>query len=167
MKRTANLILLPALLISLFFIYGCPVDMDYPPDEPGSKPIDETLLGNWKCVSDTCDDLQNITVERNDDNSYYIYVSASGENYMADDIEFTGYITQIDGKNFIYAEGQTSYTYFTYNYILSGNTLTLFDVGLLEGGKDSVTSIGSFRSEISASLKKPGCLTSRRDFQKE
>lgn len=167
MRRTLNFLLLPALLISLFFIYGCPVDMDYPPDEPGSVPIDKNLVGTWNCVSDTCTDLKKVIVEKIDESSYNIQVVENGDNYMADDYDFTGYITTIDGKKFIYALGETSGTYYTYNYELKQNKLTLYDVGLIENGRDSITSTDAFRKEISASLKKEGCLSGRFDFVKE
>lgn len=167
MTRTTKFLILPALFFGLFFIYGCPVDMEFPPDEPGSKPIDEALIGTWTCVNDTCDDLKVVLVEKADDYAYTIQVREHGANYMADDFTFSGYVTEIDGKKFLYAQGDVKGTYFTYHYRVSGNKLSLFDVGLLEGGKDAVTSTDAFRAEISASLKKEGCLSEQLDFVKE
>jgi len=164
MTRTVKFLLLPVLFFGLFFIYGCPVDMDFPPDDAGSKPMDEALLGTWTCVNDTCDDLKVVLVEKADDYTYTIEVKENGENYLADDITFSGYVTEIDGKKFIYARGDVMGTFFTYHYQVSGNKLILYDVGLLEGGKDAVTSTEAFRAEISASLKKEGCLSGRLDF---
>ena len=167
MKRIARYFFFPVLLISMFILYGCPVDMDYPPDEPGTKPIDESLIGTWTCIADTCHDLQVVKVEKRNDYSYYIEVLKEGAEYLADDFYFIGYVTEIDGKKFLYAEGETSFTFFTYNYEISKNSLSLYDVSLLVGGRDAVTSTEAFRAEISASLKKPECLSERLDFRRD
>jgi len=74
-------------------------------------------------------------------------------------------MTEIDGRKFLYAEGEISFTFFTYNYEISKNSLSLYDVGLLVGGRDAVTSTEAFRTEISASMKKPECLSERLDFR--
>jgi hypothetical protein len=166
MKFIAKIVLLPALILSLLLIYGCPVGMNFPPDEPGTVPVDKELVGTWTCTLDTCSDLKVIRVEKKDNFSYTVTVTEKGEGYMADEMDFTGYITQIDGKKFFYALGATSGSYFLYHYVVSGKSLSLFDVGLLEGGKDAVTSTEAFRAEISASLKKEGCLSERVDFKK-
>lgn len=164
MKTLRKLFVLPLLISGLLFVYGCPVGMDYPPDEPGIKPVDDALLGTWSCVSDTCSDLKTVKIEKYDNSSYDITILETGSEYMADDDFFVGYVTEIDGYKFIFAEEQTSGLYYTYCYQLSGNRLTIFDVGLLEGGIDAVKSTEAFRKEISASLKKPGCLSGKLDF---
>jgi hypothetical protein len=167
MKKTVKVIILPALLALLFFIYGCPVGMNFPPDEPGTQKIDNALIGTWTCIMDSCSDLKVVKVEKKDDVSYSIEVQETGNDYLTDDKRFKGYVTKIDGKNFIYALGETSGEYYTYYYEVSGKSLSLFDVSLLVGGKDAVTSIEAFRAEISASLKKEGCITERVDFKKK
>jgi hypothetical protein len=166
MKPLSKLFVLPLLIIGLMFIYGCPVGMDYPPDEPGNKPVDEALVGTWNCVSDTCSDLKKVKIEKYDDYSYDITILETGSDYMADDDFFVGYVTEIDGYKLIFAEEQTSGLYYTYCYEISGNRLTIYDVGLLESGIDAAKSTDAFRKEISASLKKSGCLSSRLDFSR-
>lgn len=164
MTRTLKFLILPTLFLGLMFIYGCPLDMNFPPDKPGSKHIDEALLGTWHCVNDTCNDLQVVLVEKEDDYTYAIEVKEKGEDFMVDAVTFSGYVTEIDGKKFLYVRGNEMDTYFTYHYQVSGKKLSIYDVGLLVGGKEAVTSTEAFRAEISASLKKEDCLRERLDF---
>ncbi len=158
MKRTVQFIIIPVLLFSLFFIYGCPVGIDYPPDEPGTVKIDKALLGTWTCTMDTCSDLQVVKVEKNDDYSYTIEVLAKGSMYSVNDDKFKGYVTNIDGKDILYAHEESTGKYYNYHYLVSGNKLTLYDVSLLVGGIDAATSTQAFRNEISASIKLEGFL---------
>jgi hypothetical protein len=167
MKKHMKLILLPVLFISLIFLYGCPVSMDFPADYPGTQKIDKALIGTWTCVMDSCSDLQVVTVKKKTDYSYDIEVVEKGDSYFVDDLFFEGFVTRIDGKNFLYAKGESTAGYFLYHYEVDGKSLSLFDVSLIEGGKDAVTSTEAFRAEISASLKKEGCLTERIDFKRK
>ena len=166
MKRTIQFFLLPSLLITLLFIYGCPVGIDYPPDKPGTVLIDKALLGTWTCVMDTCSDLQVVKVEKIDEYSYAIEVLQEGEMYALEDVFFTGYLTKIDGIDILYALEESTGKFYNYHYKISGNNLILYDVSLLVGGMDAVTSTEAFRAEISASAKLEGFLKEPTQFSR-
>ncbi len=166
MKRIVQFIFLPALLFSLFFIYGCPVGIAFPPDEPGTVKIDKALLGTWTCSMDTCSDIQVVKVEKNDDYSYNIEVLEKGSMYSVNDAKFKGYVTNIDGKDILYAHEESTGKYYNYHYLVSGKKLTLYDVSLLVGGIDAVTSTQAFRDEISGSIKMKGFLDEPHYFNK-
>lgn len=164
MKTITRVIGVTFLLSALMLMYGCPVGLDFPPDEPGSKIIDRALIGTWNCVSDTCSDLKKVKVEEYNNFSFDITVLETGSDYMADSDFFEGYVTQIEGRKFIYAEEPVSGQYYIYCYEISGNKLTIFDVALLDGGIEAVTSTEALRNQIAASLGKPGCISGRLDF---
>ncbi len=158
-------------LLFLFAILatGCPVGIAYPLCEENQVlKVDNRLLGTWKCLSDSAEILL-VKIAKEDDITYAIEVLEQGENYMAESTEFFSWTTTLDGHTFIFSQGADSdeADYYTYHYQLDGKKLIIEDVSLLIGGMDAVTSTNAFREEVSASLKKPECLTSRFEYVKQ
>lgn len=167
MKKLTQFQIITLLLVTVLFIYGCPVGVDYAPDTPGSKPIDKRLIGTWTCVSGSCDDIKVVEVKKEDKTSYSIKVLEKGTSYMTNDVNFKGWVTQIDGIDFLYAQGDSSSQYYNYTYSFKNDRLILYDARFLEGGMDAVTSSEALRTEISASLKKPDFFTEPLEFEKK
>jgi hypothetical protein len=168
MKNLSSFILVGATLAIVAFITtGCPVEIGYPLGTPGKEKINKDLIGNWIAVVDSADMLA-VTVARADDYSYDIEVTESGENYMAGATSFTGWITTVDGQQFLYAKAVDAETYFTYHYYFKDKkTLVIEDISLLVGGTDAVTSTLSYRKEVSDSMKQPGCFSAAFEYKKQ
>jgi len=167
MKKTTQSLAFILLFAGILFIYGCPVGVDYAPDTPGSKPIDKRLIGTWTCVSGSCDDIQVVEVKRENNTAYAIRVLEKGSSYMTNDVAFQGWVTQIDGTDFLYARGDSSSQYYNYTYKFDKKRLVLYSTRFLEGGMDAVTSSESLRAELAASLKKPDFFTEPLEFEKK
>jgi hypothetical protein len=163
-------LLLPLLMILLS---ACPLEMDYLLDEPGKTPIDTRLLGTWERVPDEGNlELVKIKIGRGRAvNSYTIRIL---ENSVFDpslgEIDFTGYITQIEGKKFVYAvdEEKDDGKCTVYAYEIKNNTtLFLWDVSLPDEAKDNVISTKTFRAEIRKALQADNCLSEETHYKKQ
>ena len=166
MKRTVKLIFLPALLITLMFVYGCPIALNFPPDEPGTVKIDKALLGTWICKQDSSCEVLTAKLEKLDDYSYNVEVLEKGEMYATEDVVFTGYVTKIDNLNILYLLEKSSGKYYNYVYEVSGKSLTIYDLSLLEGGVDAVTSTEALRAQIVASKYKEGFMAEPKQYRR-
>ncbi len=163
MKKLAILLLmLPAVLL----FYGCPVGLDYSAGTPGTEKIDKALLGTW--VTDKAEhEIKKVTITKIDEYSYKLVVEEKGEMYSVEGDEFTGWVTTIKGKKFLYAKPTSEAKYYLYNYEVSNNKLTTQDVSLLDGGVDAVTSTETLRKQIETSLGMEGGLSEEATFTKQ
>lgn len=162
-KLIAPLFLLATLLVST----GCPVGIDYPLGTPGSEKIDPDLIGTWSADKED-HEIMKVRIEKADNYSYRIVVLETGSMYSVEDDQFTGRVTTIGGKKFIYAQPNSSSEYYTYCYELDGKEqMRSYDVGLLVGGTDAVTSTQAYRNEVEASLKMDDCLSEETLWIKE
>jgi len=152
---------------SLLLFTGCPVGVNFPPGTPGTEKIDKKLIGTWS--NDQEDpEVKKVTISKADAYTYEVEVLEKGSLYMANTDHFKGYVTKIDGKNFVYfLEDKDSGQYFLYNYNIEDGKLKTYDVGLKVGGIDAVTSTEAFREEIKASLKMEDCLSGEIVWKKE
>ena len=170
MKKILNPLTCLAMLALLALVTtGCPVGTSYPFCQANQvEKVDNRLLGTWKSVSDSADILE-VKISQEDDVTYNVEVLAQSEMYMADDTRFYSWSTKLDGHSFLFSQGLDSGSteYYLYEYGFEGKKLVIHDVSLLVGGMDAVTSTEAFRAEVSASLKKPDCLTARFEYVKE
>lgn len=162
MKKFAPLLALPMLL----FLFGCPIGMKYSPGTPGTEKIDSKLLGTWETQAED-PEFKKAVITKKDDYSLSVSVSGTGSSYIPKLTEFTGWTTQVDNQRIVYILDTNDDEYYMYGYVYQDNGLMLYDVALLDGGVDAVTSTETFRSQISASLKKPDCLNDGKLFVKK
>lgn len=139
------------LVITTF--YGCPVGIDYPLGVTGKEKINKDLLGTW--VSDSPEaEVLKVKFEKNDDNSYKVTVLERGEMYALETDNLTGWVTEVEGKTFVFFKPEGEEKFYHYMIKESGsNTLVTCDVSLLDGGVDAVTSTEAFRKQVAASMK--------------
>lgn len=167
MKKPQFVIALALPLMLLFS--GCPVGIDYTLGYPGKEAIDKALLGDW--ITDGDDpDYRKVTIQQKDKFTYLVEVFETGSMYSLDVTRFTAWGTQVGGKTFLYAQaiGSSDMQYYLYCYeVVDKNTVKSFDVGLLDGGVDAVTSTESYRAQVETSLKMEGCLTDERIWRRE
>ncbi|MCX6180937.1 MAG: hypothetical protein NT150_03280 [Bacteroidetes bacterium] len=165
MKKT-TLFLLTLSAIALI-LTACPVAISYPLDSIGVNKIDKKLIGTWAC--DSSSDIIKVVISKGtEENSYAIEVIETGSMYSITEKKFTGYITEIDGKTFMYNRADGTTSFYTYCYELEDkNTLSLYDISLLDGGVDAVKSVQSYRDQVSSSMKKTGFLSGKETFKKQ
>jgi hypothetical protein len=161
-----RIIQLVCLIFCILLFSACPVGNEYAPANPGSEPIDKALIGTW--VTDSGDaEFKKAVVTKGENNSYFIEVSETTDNFMAGATQYNAWVTSIEGLTFIYARPTDGKDYYLYCYKLDGKKkLSIFDVGLLVNGKDGVTSVEAYREEIRQSLKKKECLSGEIRFTK-
>lgn len=156
------------LTVACIFLLGCPAGVDYAlADKP--MPIDRALLGKWEAQTEDAEMLL-IQVDRLTSDTYGVDVLEEGDEYLLGDTYFNAHVTTIDGHKFIYAQmpnnDDKDYYIYHYHFEDNGKLLVLQDVSFLVGGMDAAKSTATLRSEISASLKKEGCLSERREYVK-
>ena len=150
MKKLVHLSIF-ILIITTF--YGCPVGINYPLGTPGKEKINKELIGTW--VSDKTDaEVLKVKFEKNDDYTYKVTVMERGEMYALETDNLTGWVTEVEGKTFLFFKPENEDTY--YHYMIKSSdkkSLVTCDVSLLDGGVDSVTSTEAFRKQVVTSMK--------------
>ncbi|MFN0274686.1 MAG: hypothetical protein ACKVPJ_02980 [Chitinophagales bacterium] len=156
MKKGIALLFLA--LCSILFT-ACPVGLDHPLGRPGTEKLNENLIGTWYQPDDSFE-MKLVEIKKLSDFTMHATVLEKTENYVPEVLEFKGWNTVLDGKNFMFfQDANETGQFYLYCYELKGDVLTTWDVSLLVGGVDAVTSTEAFRQEVSASLKLPDCLT--------
>ncbi|MFZ5553147.1 MAG: hypothetical protein ACOZCO_08540 [Bacteroidota bacterium] len=154
------------LLPVCFLMTACPVGIDYPADEEGKNAIDKKLIGTWKC-SKPDHEIVKMKIEAKDKNTYTINILEKGGMYSVASDKWTAWITTIDKYRIIYAKPEGENQYYHYCYEVEKSTLRTWDISLLAGGVDAVTSTQSLREEIKASSEKEEFLSSETVYEKE
>jgi len=151
MKKLSYFITL--ILLAIAF-YGCPVGLKYSLGDPGKEKINEKLIGKW-VTGNTDAEVKNLSISKNDNFSYNVYVGERGETYSLTTDTLKGWITQLEGNTFFYVKPSNEDTYYHY-FIkeLSNNTLSTCDMTLLDGGVDAVTSSEELRNQVIKSMRR-------------
>lgn len=165
MMKTTKLLLI-MLLPVMVLLSGCPIGLDYPAGNVGTEKIDKKLLGTWTTNKED-PEFGKVTIAKSTANSYSITVENTGTMYSLETNEFTGWVTEIGGKTFIYALPNGENSYFMYCYKFSDGKMYTYDVGLLDGGTEAVKSIESLRTQIETSLKREDCLSDEIEWTKQ
>ncbi len=148
-----KLVQLSILILVITTFYGCPVGIDYPLGTPGQDKINKDLIGTWLSDSPEAEVLK-VKFEKNDDNSYKVTVLERGEMYALETDNLIGWVTEVEGKTFLFFKPENEEKY--YHYMLKEMDKTKMvscDVSLLDGGVDSVTSTEAFRKQVATSMK--------------
>lgn len=142
------------LAASVILFSGCPTGIGYPAGYPGKEKIDKDLVGTWT-TPDEEKEIKLVRISRIDDFSLKAEVLETGSMYSLEAKEFTGWCTEIGGMKFVYWQpvSETEHDYFLYSYKIKGNNMESYDVSLLDGGIDAVTSVESYRDQIATSIK--------------
>ncbi len=143
------------LVLSLFLLTGCPVGVTYPLAKPNSRPIDKGLIGTWVTDDEEATILE-VSIKKASGTSYTVSVLEKGESYMVEEDIFTGWVTELGGQKFVFLKAKGSDKYFHYRYEIKGKNITVWDVSLLDGGMDAITSTEAFQKEVLASMKMEG-----------
>lgn len=141
------------LILVITTFYGCPVGIDYPLGTPGTEKLNKELIGTWK--SDKTDaEVLKVKFEKNDDNSYKVTVLERGEMYALETDFLTGWVTEVEGKTFVFfkPENETKYYHYMIKELGKGKMVSC-DVSLLDGGVDAVTSTEALRKQVTNSMK--------------
>jgi len=160
MKKYATLLALPLLL----FMFGCPLGLKFAPGQPDKEKIDAALLGNW-ATANTDAEFGGVALKQKDDYSFQVSVSDTRSAYGLDETEFTGWNTEVGGQKIVYILSDGDY--YMYAYKTETGKVTIYDIALLDGGMDAVTSTEALRKQITSSLKKPECLNDPRVYEKK
>lgn len=139
------------LIITTF--YGCPVGINYPLGTPGKEKINKELIGTW--VNSAEDpEVKKVSIKKKDDYSYDVLVLERGSMYALETDKLTGWVTEVEGKTFLFFKPENEETY--YHYMIKSSdkkSMVTCDVSLLDGGTDAVTSTETFRTQVVTSMK--------------
>ena len=158
MKRPSPLAWLA--LLPLWLLWGCPTGADYPLGTLDTEAIDPALLGTW-AQDDTEREVMRVVVRQKTETAYAVEVLERGATFALEDDLLTGWVTTIGDKKFIYLKPASEEKYYLYCYEVRDGELLTWDVGLLVGGIDAVTSTEAYRQEVAASLGLEDCLSSQ------
>ena len=156
------------LLLTMFVITGCPVGVPHPLGKQGEEKINKDMLGTW-VQTNTEMEVMKMEIVKRDNNSVFVNVLERGSMYSLETDNFYGWFTEIEGKNFIYMQDidDAEDDYYTYCFEVNGNTMKSYDISLLVGGVDAITSTEAYREEVKASLKMEGALSSETIWTKQ
>lgn len=135
----------------LLLLTACPIGLDYAPGEVGKEEINSKLLGTW-VLSEEDAEAKKFTIRKIDKYQYSVEVLERGEMYSLETDNLTMYETTINGLHVLYLKPDDESKYYMYQYTLDGNSLTIADIPLLDGGIDAVTSTEALRKQIEASM---------------
>lgn len=163
-KSIAFLLALPIL----FVITGCPVGIAYPLGYIGTEKIDKRLIGSWSQTNTEMEVLK-MTFEKMDNYTLKVTITERGSMFMEDGDVFRGWCTEINNQDFVYFQEIDSLAanYYHYVYTFENKELVTYDLGLLVGGIDAVTSTEAFRKEVMASMNDPEFLTGKIVWSKD
>ena len=148
-----KLIQLSVLVLVITTFYGCPVGIDYPLGTPGNEKIINDNIGTWVCDSPEAE-VVKVNFEKKDDNSYKVTVLERGEMYALETDNLIGWVTEVEGKTFLFFKPDNEEKY--YHYMIKemdNGTMATCDVSLLDGGVDAVTSTEALRKQVATSMK--------------
>ena len=141
-------------LASVILFFGCPVGMSFAPGEPGTEVLDERIVGTW-ITSDEFSVFKKAEVAKADSYSFRVKLYETTDMYvLGGETELQGWTTRVDEQPLLYVLSAELNEYFTYGYAFREGGILLYDAALLDGGKDSVVSTQSFRTQLAASVKK-------------
>jgi len=163
-KFHSLLLFIPLCLV----LTGCPVGINYPIASPGTEKIDKNLIGRWS-QSNADMEVMKMEIVKLNDNTLKVTVLERGGMYMEETDEFKAWCTKIEGQEFVYLQNYLSDTsdYFHYAYKFDGKDLLTYDISLLDGGVDAVTSTEAFQTQIRTSMIKPEFLSEETRWTKE
>jgi hypothetical protein len=142
----------------MILITGCPVGSNYPLGYPGTEKMDERLLGVWE-NNESDPEVKKIIISLADEFSYDVQIVEKGSMYEPAGNKLKGWVTPLNGLNFVYFKPVDEFKYYLYCYeIVNEEKIFTYNVGLKSGGKDAVTSTESYRAEVVASLSHPDCI---------
>lgn len=149
-----------SILFSVAILFsGCPMGIGYPAGYPGKEKIDKDLIGTW-FNGEEDPEIKEVRITKIDDYSLRAEIIEAGSMYSLEAKEFTGWCTEIGKVKFVYwlPNSETENDYFLYGYRIDDKVLNTYDISLLDGGVDAVTSVESFRKQIETSIKMEGGL---------
>jgi len=165
-------ICLPALILLSFVLSGCPVSSTFPLGlKTDALPFDKTLIGTWE-NKDEKSEATLIKIEKTSEaNLYKLTVLEKGESFMANSENFLAWVTLLNEKKFLVLQeintSENKESYFVYHFEINGNQLTTHDVSLKVNGTNAITSVKSYREEVSASMKHPEFLAGKIEWKKK
>ncbi len=136
----------------LLLLTACPIGLDYAPGEIGKEEVNSKLIGTWMLSNPDDAEAKKFSISKIDKYSYKVEVVERGEMYSLETDNLTLYETTINGLHVLYLKPDNEEQYYMYQYKLEGNTLTIADIPLLDGGIDAVTSTESLRKQIESSM---------------
>ncbi|HRY33046.1 MAG TPA: hypothetical protein P5531_08790 [Bacteroidales bacterium] len=167
MKSTLYLLRWAAGICLVLLLQACPVSLDFPLGEEGIYPLDKALLGTWVNQGSGEDiEVKEVEVRALDAYTYRITVLQKTGSYMMSDMEFNAWIAKLDGEAFLVIDEGDGQKFLHYCYRLKGKQVTLYDMGLLDGGMDAVLSVESLRDQVSRSMKMPEFFENGQIFRK-
>ncbi|TAE46029.1 MAG: hypothetical protein EAZ89_20845 [Bacteroidetes bacterium] len=160
MKKLKPLHLSVLFMIVLPFLAGCPIGLEYPLAKEGADPLSSALLGTWNSGSEDTEVKRVAFSKGPTANTYKVEVLEKGSSYAVEDTEFTAWMTKVGGRDFLILKPENSDLFFHYCIEIGQKQIKTWDLTLLIGGVDAVTSTEALRKEAEESLKNP-------DFFKE
>lgn len=140
----------------MFLLQACPIGLDYSMAGAGQEKINKKLIGVWE--SDNPDgEISVVEFKENTATSLKATVITPGESYTLEEMEFTVWQTELNGKSFLVLKPENEDKYYHYCIRFNGdNEIVFHDVALLDGGTDAVTSTESLRDQVARSMEMEG-----------
>lgn len=162
MRNVRLTYLLIFVLPIALLVTACPVNTSYPLGKKGDVKTDDRLIGTWFTTAEDVE-ANKIRISKGPEaNTYTVSVVEQGSMFMAESTEFTGWLTQLNGKTFLVLQemesGKPTESYYVYHIAIDAKKIVSSDITLKVGGTDAITSIDAYRQEVAASMKLDGFL---------
>ncbi len=168
MSKITLLLKYITVLSLAILLQACPVSLDFPLEEPGNVPADGALEGIWVNTGhpDSVEVLE-ARIRLIDRFRLRIEVLKKTANYFTDLTEFDAWVSNLEGEKFLVIQEGDNEKFMHYCYKLKAGELVLYDMSLLDGGTDAVTSTDALREQVRLSLQDPGFFKDTQVFIKK
>lgn len=151
MKTLRFVCMLPLVLL----LQACPVGLDYSLADKHQVPIDARLLGEWESDNPS-GEIQSIVFKANNSMSLHATVLEPGDSYALEEVDFTVWQTELEGKTFLVFKPDVEDKFYHYGVEMDDREIVFYDMSLLNGGTDAVNSSESLRKEVASSIYMEG-----------
>ncbi|MDZ4822100.1 MAG: hypothetical protein SH856_01450 [Flavobacteriales bacterium] len=167
MKNTKKISGYAMAALVILSLQACPVGLDYPLDDSAKSEMNKSLIGTWKISEDVEEpEISEVTFEKNDEHTYTIEI-VPGPSFMGEGTSFIGWIVEMNGRQFMVAQDIGDGLNYHYSFEVNKKALTTWDISLLIGGVDAVTSTAALQDAVKESMKSEEFLSGEQKWVKE
>jgi len=113
------------ILAVSIFLYGCPLESEFPLSIPETAQLDRDLIGNWKFINPEKEEVATIAIYPFNEHELIIISREENKNIFA----YRAFVTCLNGEKFLNVQEidqtEDKRQWMFVNYSIRGNRLTL------------------------------------------
>lgn len=135
-------------------LYGCPSSTKFALGNQNEYKIDTDLLGTWESEDKEMCEVSKVTLKKRDNYLYDITIDEEGEMFAMESKTYVGWITKIDGLDFLCLKGNEAGENLVYHIEKNGKKkLSTIDVTVTDVNTTSEVSTEAYRKDVKTNYK--------------